>query len=169
MGLRKWLVAIAGVSLGVAGLSSSASAVVIYDAQDEYGWDWFVGKGDVQSAFGWNAKQTDARFDDVTFRYELTVETVTRCVDTDKGTYSEVVGSMKEVSETIRTAAVDTRKNKSAVTTGAFLTKTGTPVRNAHGGDCDEGFARSSLKETTKSQTLIATYNGTDRVVWILE
>jgi hypothetical protein len=169
MSLRKWLAVIAGVALGVTGLSSSASAVVIYDAEGEYDWDWFVGKGDVQSAFGWNAKQTDARFDEVTFRYELTVTTVFGCVDTERGTYNEVVGSMREVSATIRKTAVDTRRNKASVTTGFFLTKGGQPIKDESSSSCDEGWMRNNLRETTRSSVLIATFDETDKVIWILE
>jgi hypothetical protein len=172
MNRRVWMKVAAVVTAVAAavGVAGTASAVVIFDADDEATWDWSVGKGDVQSALGWNAKQTDARFNDVVFTYVKTTETVTGCVDTATGRYNEVVGSKTDTDSTTRNNIVDDKRNKTQVVTGAYVTKTGAPITSGSDGECDAGFARNSLRETSKTETLSVSWQGTGPVViWTLQ
>jgi hypothetical protein len=131
------------------------SAIVTYDEADVYEWDWFVGKGDVQSAFGWTAKQSDANFENVLFIFTKETVTVIGCVDTARGTYTEVIGSKTDSQTTDRATATEIRK-KTITVTGAFVTKTGAPVTESETGECSAGYERNNLREVSVTEKLTA-------------
>jgi opacity protein-like surface antigen len=64
--------AFAAAAASAALIASSASAAVVFDPETG---DGFVGKGDVQEAFGWNNKQLQDNADAVQFKVESTVVT----------------------------------------------------------------------------------------------
>jgi hypothetical protein len=117
---------------------------------------WFVGKGDVQTALGWDAKTTDANADSVTFIHKVTTTTTYSCVDTERGQYEEVVGSKQESSSTTKSTDASARKNGSSVVTGWNVAVSGSPVTLTNNDPgCSAGFIRNGLKETTKFEELI--------------
>jgi len=66
---KKWAL-VATASAAVVAAVISAGAVDATVIRIDNGNTWTVGKGDVQSLFGWNAKTTDSQFQNVSFRYE---------------------------------------------------------------------------------------------------
>jgi hypothetical protein len=167
--MKRTVTALTVALMMLATIVGPAMAVVVYDAEDLHAWDWQVGKGDVQSAFGWSAKQTDARFDAVTFTYTKVKTVVISCVNTANGQYQEIVGSKTEIDSTTRLNAVEPRRNKSSVVNGAYITKTGQPVSSESDSACTAGYERNGLKETSTRETLTARYSGQDSVIWTLE
>lgn len=145
--------------LGVLGLCASAvSAVVI---RVDNGNVWTVGKGDVQSLFGWDAKTTDAQFASVGFTYEKTTTANVLCeyeVTWDVS-YEETVGGEKnqkvmQRSKTMRTSGsiedVDKRsmikdlqyevkKNANQVVVGATIWPGGSHTEVTTDSACDVG------------------------------
>jgi len=126
---------------------------------------WFVGKGDVQSAFGWDAKTTDANFEKVTFRYtKVEIETVD-CITRDKGTVT-LHGTVSATSETTRSTEYEIRKSgkrTTQVVTGAVVTRAGTPTTVGSAPDCStvQGVVDSSSKVTVVTETLFAEIEST--------
>jgi hypothetical protein len=164
--MKRTVTALTVALMMLATIVGPAMAVVVYDADDQHTWDWQVGKGDVQSAFGWSAKQTDARFDDVTYTHKRIVTTEYSCVDTASGQYTTVVGTRTDVSSTTKSSQSETRKNKSSVVTGAFVTKAAQLGSEVREGECPSGYARSSLKTKSTTHELSAWYQGQERVIW---
>ncbi len=126
---------------------------------------WFVGKGDVQSAFGWDSKTTDANFEKVTFRYTKVTEETVDCITRDRGTVT-LHGTVSATSETTRSTVYEIRKSgkkTTQVVTGAFVTLTGTPSTVGSSPDCSavEGVVDNSTKVTVVTETLIAEIEST--------
>jgi hypothetical protein len=152
-------------------LSAVPSQAIVYEVTDGSA-HFFVGKGDVQSAFGWDAKKSDANFDKVAFRYEdVTVETID-CVD-GNGQSAEVVGTVFTTDSTFRSTAFTVRQTKVTVT-GAWVTKVGnTNVKGAKP-ECAEGKLQQSSARSVSTEKLIATIsetikgktNVTEAVIW---
>jgi hypothetical protein len=175
--VKRFLVAAVAAAL-VVGAAGTASAIVTYDGDA-----WTIGKGDVQSAFGWNAKQTDANFSSVTFEYKKVETTIYDCMNRITGTPTGrvVEGVKTDVSPTVRSTLVETRRNGSSVVTGATVTRTGTPTGTDVVGTCEDnndndinGIALRSPRETTTVETLTAKIpdankgktNVTEAVMW---
>jgi hypothetical protein len=115
---------------------------------------WFVGKGDVQSLFGWDAKTSDAQFEGVTFTYKKTVTTTVDCITRYRGTVT-VHGSITSTDGTQRTTAFDVRKGKTTVT-GAWVQLFGAPVNTGSEPECEEGEVDNSSKVTVTKEELFA-------------
>jgi hypothetical protein len=95
--------------------------------------DWFVGKGDIQSAFGWDAKTTDARIDSVTFTYAWERHYTYECQAVTGSGQTRTVHVQEDLSGTLETAratAYETRTSKRSTTTtitGVLVTLSGQP------------------------------------------
>jgi hypothetical protein len=115
---------------------------------------WFIGKGDVQTAFGWDAKTTDTYFDKVGFRHiQVTIKEVT-CVS-GSGNERRVTGVSTETSAVTKSVAMESRRNGSSVVTGAFAEvsgKLGDETRD----DCAEGEKAQGGTTTHKYEALVA-------------
>jgi hypothetical protein len=69
-------IAVISTVIGTTFLTGAAGAVVI---RLDDGNTWTVGKGDVQSLFGWTAQMTDANFAGVIFSYQKQTDTQVTC------------------------------------------------------------------------------------------
>lgn len=112
---RTVLSALAAVVVAAVALSvNSASATVI---RIDNGNTWTVGKGDVQSLFGWNAKTTDQQFGNVSFRYQRTRHSDVVCDYTisydEVYTVEEIIGGVKNRRTVIRTKTANHTMNGS--------------------------------------------------------
>lgn len=155
--LKRLMVVLVAVGCTI-GLMATANATVLRTDSDVTGYDWFVGKGDVQSAFGWTAKQSDANFPLVTFTYLKVVDIEYNCQLRD-GQIVIDKGTATESSSTARVTAQDTRTSKNGTTTttvtGAYVSLTGGPTFSSSGG-CSEGSAVMSTAVRTTTETLTA-------------
>ena len=85
------------IMLGVAAaalMTTAASASVDGDAAT----GWFVGKGDVQTAFGWNNATLQTEAGDVSFRYDTSADYDVTCewdTENKKGTIHHSVTNTK--------------------------------------------------------------------------
>jgi hypothetical protein len=154
---------------GLTALFAISSAAVIFDATSGTG---FVGKGDVQLAFGWNNKDTSANQANVSFNVFKT-ETIVRewdCVRTmNNGDIRTIErnNSTKTLSRGVVSNLV--RDNKTKNVTGYQLTQYGSDtVIN----EADRGVETSSCvwpsavagdvrSETFTEANLFVTHNGT--------
>lgn len=125
----KWLkrAIVAPLLIGIVSFASTsvANAVVI---RVDNGMTWTVGKGDVQSLFGWNARETDREFEGVTFRYEkLTTKTGTCEFNVVSGSgKSRVVEEKSEENHSVigvmtRELQYHVKKNSQGNVTGATI------------------------------------------------
>jgi opacity protein-like surface antigen len=116
--MKKMLLA-AGVALAT--ISSAAYAAVTFDPETGAGW---VGKGDVQTAFGWNNATMQSRHLGVTFgvdstvSYDVTCEWETVTGGKNSKTITHNVTNHKNISSS---AAVDSASRKTGQYTGWFL------------------------------------------------
>jgi hypothetical protein len=138
------------------GVGGSANAVVSLQEDGS----WFVGKGDVQSAFGWDAKTSDTNFEKVTFKYKSVTEETVECVTKDRGSVT-LHGTTASTSATERATVYEVRrsgKNSSQVVTGAFVKLSGTPSTVGSSPDCSTvgGVVDNSTKITVRTRTLLA-------------
>jgi hypothetical protein len=70
------------LALALAGFTGAALAAVTFDPDTGKG---FVGKGDVQNAFGWNDKALSTNVGGVSFSYSTTQTHQWDCVTGDRG------------------------------------------------------------------------------------
>jgi hypothetical protein len=117
-----------GASVLAAALVFSASAAqgAVTMNSDGVG---FVGKGDVQMAFGWNDRALQANAGGVTFNYVLAESFAITCSwTTGEGTKGEKTHHVDRTTtaSVIGTLAYDTRKNKNKDVTGFILDGFGT-------------------------------------------
>jgi hypothetical protein len=138
---------------------------------------WFIGKGDVQTAFGWDAKTTDTYFDKVGFRHiQVTIKEVT-CVS-GSGNERRVTGVSTETSAVTKSVAMESRRNGSSVVTGAFA-EVGGKLGDETKDECAEGEKPQGGKTTHKYEALVAflkldvtskkgviTTEESERVIW---
>jgi hypothetical protein len=138
--------------LALSAIPAQAAVTEIVGSDNE----WFVGKGDVQTALGWDAKTTDANFESVSFVHRVTTTTTYSCVDTANGQYEEIIGSKVESSSTTKKTDSTARKNGSSVVTGWTVAVSGSPVTvTDNDPSCSAGFIRNGLKSSTKFEELI--------------
>ena len=123
--MRKFAIATA---VAAATISTAALALVTYDPATGTG---FVGKGDVQLAFGWNNKQLQDNAGGVGFVYDQTTSYSGVCTwTTGEGTRGEQTHNVDHTTRTavLSTVAYEARKNssgKDGSITGFFLTGNG--------------------------------------------
>ena len=131
---RSMLAALAAAALLVASALPAVAAVIRLADEDA---DFFVGKGDVQSAFGWDAKTTDTRIDSVTFTYTWERHYTFECRAVDgsgKDRTAHVLEGLSGTRSTTRQTAYETRTSKRSTTTtitGVFVTLAGDPEVDA--------------------------------------
>lgn len=101
MRIKKMLAGVAIVGGLIAG-AAAVDAAVSFDAATGEG---FVGKGDVQTAFGWNNKQLQDNADDVRFRASATIVTEVSWTCTNSNNDNEQV---RERTTTTSTSGVVT-------------------------------------------------------------
>jgi len=113
--LRKLLITTAlAASFVVIGETISSAVVTRIDN----GNTWTVGKGDVQSLFGWNAKTTDAQFQNVSFTYEKKRHSDVVCEYTI--TYDESYVVVEEVGGERNSKTVTHTKSKKHTVSGSY-------------------------------------------------
>lgn len=163
LGKMKNLISAAGAVVLVAVLVVPASAAVTFDAETGTG---FIGKGDVQLAFGWNNKQLNDNAGGVSFSVTATSETSWDCLNTR----NEKIQERSRTETTAGLVAHLTRDNKKQVTgfnlTGYSGTGSSTVVDGPALHSCPnangtwvlvEGSTETSAGEGT---VMVATYNG---------
>jgi hypothetical protein len=108
-------------AVALAAISTAAYATVTFDTTTGTG---FVGKGDVQLAFGWNNAVMQSRHLAVTFVADTSAEYDVTCEwDTVTGKSSKTVHHIVTNHKTVgSTAAVDSTSRKTGQYTGWFLT-----------------------------------------------
>lgn len=112
--------AVLGVALALA--TTSAAAAVVFDPDTGTG---FVGKGDVQDAFGWNDAGLQLHATGVTFTYGYTAEYEAVCTwTTGEGTRGQKTHNVthSEEMEVSSTVNVALRRNPQSKVTGFNLT-----------------------------------------------
>lgn len=116
-------ITVLGLSLALA--SATASAEVVFDPATGTG---FVGKGDVQDAFGWNNAGLQANAGGVTFTYGYSAVYQAVCTfTTGEGTRGEKTHNVPHSEEMSVASSVDValRKNRQGDVTGFNLTGLG--------------------------------------------
>jgi hypothetical protein len=100
--------------------SMTAFAEVSFDSQSGAG---FVGKGDVQSAFGWNNAALQQNYSGVTFTFRTDVTYSATCTYiTDAGTVEEETHEITDEIETDLTSYISSQARTRNQVTGFFLT-----------------------------------------------
>lgn len=123
--LRKIAVSAATAAVAVSLAALPASAAVSFDSSTGTG---FVGKGDVQLAFGWNNQALQQNVSGVTFTYEATDTYAATCTwTTGEGTRGEKTHNVDIPRSTSvnSTVAYESRKNSQQQITGFNLTGLG--------------------------------------------
>jgi hypothetical protein len=109
--------AFAAAAASVALIASSASAAVTFDPETGEG---FVGKGDVQDAFGWNNKQLQDNASSVEFAVSLeSVSSATWTCDRDAGPQTQ---ERSNTTTTTTQGLVDSLARERNQITGFYLT-----------------------------------------------
>lgn len=164
---------IGGAVAGALIVGSTAGAAVTpnYDADGKFDGTGFVGKGDVQDAFGWNNAATKANAGLVSFEYENVTRETKECRNRE-GTGSSavwVVVGTRTISEGVEAATVsEARKNKQEEITGYTLTGfDGTPEVTEESEQCPEGTQpNGEVLDSQSGEALYVVFDG-DRVkIW---
>lgn len=141
--------------------ATAAFAAVTFDPATGEG---FVGKGDVQKAFGWNNATMQANHEDVTFTYVLEESMEQDCASNDRGTFT-VVGERSK-SESVNSALVaDSRKKNQYV--GWNLTGLGTVIEDSNNWtSCPDGSNPQGDPRIESVEALYANHAGDSRLIW---
>ena len=108
---------IIGLALtGVMAFSAAITAAVSFDAATGTG---FVGKGDVQDAFGWSNAQLQANANAVTFTFESEGEYAQSCLK--ENVRQTIYKDFKKTVDVDAAVAVQARKNPQSMVTGFEL------------------------------------------------
>ena len=167
--MRKKLTILLAVAMTALLAATAAFAAVTFDPDTGTG---FVGKGDVQQAFGWNNTQLQQNASGVTFSHVTSEERVRTCQTPGRPDLrlTEVVTRTTAINSQV---AYETRNNKKGAITGFNLTGFGASseettftddegnVITVGSNGCPEGYNPSGAPETSSSEELIATFNGT--------
>jgi hypothetical protein len=144
---RKFVVATIAALLVVGMVAGMAFAAVTFDADTGEG---YVGKGDVQTAYGWNNKQLQDNAEGLTFTYEASGEYTLVCSRThpqqgyQEQTFKDRVFSI--------TGSVDYDPKKQNQISGFNLSGyVGEPEFN--GQDCPEGWPNEVSREPNGEPT----------------
>jgi len=155
--------------------ATTAWAAVTFNPADGTG---FVGKGDLQLAFGWNNAQAQSSVGSVTYRYDGTEVYTAVCTwTTGEGTRGEQTHNVSHTKSAgiSGTVLFDARKNSQGQITGVMLngyygqvTELGTApvVGDPCPGNPGTDGVWTSVTLTSASVGLYATYNGTSVKIW---
>ena len=126
---------------GILAFSAAMTAAVTFDPFTGTG---FVGKGDVQDAFGWNNAQLQANASGVTFTYESEAQYAQSCMK--ENVRQTIYKDFKKTIDVNATIAVQARKNPQGVVTGFILSGFGGDTSNGTVPDdiCNPGNADPS-------------------------
>ncbi len=175
--MRKAKKLYAAIALALAAMlvaSAAAIAAVTFDPATGTG---FVGKGDVQTAFGWNNKEMQQNQLGVTFEYIVEESVEQNCEENlGKGQGFAVKGERTKTQAVNSTLSDFDRKNKQYV--GWNLTGLGTvteentgwvgPNGETTGNACPEGSnPRGEVRVLSSVEALYATFNGDSREIWV--
>jgi hypothetical protein len=168
---KSLILAAAGIALA----ATTAFAIVSFDPATGTGW---VGKGDVQTAFGWNNAAMQQRHTQITFEYDATTQYSWVCEwTTNEGKKGEQTHT-QNLTRTVGVAGViGNSDRRTGQWTGWFLTGfasggagsdgdfvpfcPGNPEGN--GGSGEKVVVDGSLTETPLGAGLYAVYNGDRR------
>ena len=161
------------VALFLALFAGSASALVTFDSSTGRG---FVGKGDVQTVFGWNNATTQQNHMGVTFKYEATTEYEFECewyTGPDRNRKHHV---NTKTERTNVNAAMASDSRKTGQWTGWNLNgfSGGTPNAVAEPTDADCGsegnemktIVPGSIQKVSESSALYAVHSGAEKRIW---
>ena len=155
-------------------LAVPASAVVTFDPATGTG---FVGKGDVQTVFGWNNQQLQSKASGVTFSYDaLDVYSAVCTWTTGEGTKGEKTHNVSiprhaGVNSSI-TYDARTHKQIDGFTLTGFADTTTTGTVPVVGAPCvgDDGIDHNgvwtAVSLTSSDSTLSTVYGGNSVVIW---
>ncbi|WP_157991587.1 hypothetical protein [Caldimonas tepidiphila] len=148
--IRNWI-----LGLAAAGITSAAMAAVVVNENGT----GFIGKGDVQTAFGWNNKELNENAGGVSFETSVTAEHTWIC-DRDNGPQTQ-----ERARDTTTTGLIShvTRDNKRQIT-GFTLTGFSSSNTTSTGpqlGSCPTGWTASAIETTTGATEVIATHGTT--------
>jgi hypothetical protein len=151
-----------------AALAFSASPVAAAEIDSSTG-TGFVGKGDVQSAFGWNNTALNTNAGDVSFLLADVTTTTQSCVDRDKGEIIDTADTV--VLERILASAVeyDTRSSgRSMNVTGFLLLGADTRVEVISNvvASCPDGYTPNGAPDIDTSTSLLVSYDGARVTIW---
>jgi hypothetical protein len=159
--MKKLYLAIALALATMVVTAGAAFAIVTFDPESGTG---FVGKGDVQLAFGWNDKQLQQNASSVTFSYDATENYEAVCTFiTGEGTRGEKTHNVaRERSSQVNSVIeYEKRTNPNSKITGFRLTGLGTTTESGEvpvvGGTCPGGGPEDG---TWTSVTLVSSSGG---------
>ena len=113
-------------ALGLAAITSVASAAVTFDSATGTG---FVGKGDVQLAFGWNNATLQAKASGLTFSYNLSTEYEAVCTwTTAEGKKGEKTHNVTHTERYAVTAGINVDARTQSQVTGFILKGFSSPL-----------------------------------------
>lgn len=118
-------VLVALAALALTATAAFAAVVPNFDADGNFDGTGFVGKGDVQLAYGWNNKQLQSNLSQVNFDYIEREESARSCKqdgDPDTRGPQWVYTSTTHVTDVNSVVQYDTRNNKKGDITGFNLT-----------------------------------------------
>lgn len=153
---------------GLLAASSYAISAVTFDAGTGTG---FVGKGDVQLAFGWNNAQLQANAGGISFKYDLSEDYTAVCTfTTGEGTRGQRTHNVKHKTSTMVSSAISYDARSRNQITGFTLKGIGSTIEIVPvpvlGGECpgNEGHTGtwSSVNKVEGSETggLYVSYGG---------
>jgi hypothetical protein len=171
--LRKTKKLYAVIALALAAVLLSATAAVAAVTFNPETGEGFVGKGDVQTAFGWNNKQLQTNASGVTFSYNATETFDAVCTwVTGEGTRGEKTHNVtKERSATVNSSIAYDPRVKNQIT-GFNLTGLGTTTGDPApmvGDACSggpNGGNLTSVELVSSSGGLYANYGDTSVLIW---
>jgi hypothetical protein len=134
--MKKFLQVTAALAL-CAAIGTTCFAAVYFDSEAGTG---FVGKGDVQLAFGWNNKQLQDNAERVSFTYEVEASYTLVCKRgadwNGQGQEQQTFGN--KVISVDADVAYETRSNKKGAVTGYLLSGFGVVLTDGEG--CPSGY-----------------------------
>jgi hypothetical protein len=169
--MRKLYLAMGLALVAMLVAAGAAFATVTFDPSTGTG---FVGKGDVQTAFGWNNATMQTNHTLISFKYVTEQSVEQDCSTIDRGTFT-VVGERTKTQSVNAALAYDNRKKSQYV--GWNLTGLGTVVSDdtgwigpngeTFGSACPDGATPQGAVRITSSTEELRAYFGDDyRVIW---
>ncbi|MBD0349346.1 MAG: hypothetical protein ICV59_09355 [Thermoleophilia bacterium] len=170
--LSKKTVALMATVGALFALATAAFALVTFDPATGTG---FVGKGDVQTAFGWNNAQMQARHTVISFEYRVQESLEQDCSENlGRGVFA-VRGERTKTDSVISQLAYDNRQKKQYV--GWNLTDFGTttsentgwvgPNGETTGNACPDGSTpHGAVRVLSSVEGLYAVYQLDGRLIW---
>jgi hypothetical protein len=152
--MKKILIAAAIAAMGLGTVATPTGAL---------SYETFIGKGDVQEAFGWNNATMKANAGDVTFRAVDSTTTTQSCVDRERGVIIDTIDTVVRERSVEATLVYETRASgKSANVTGFNLVSVDDEERDREHPGCPMGYTPNGAPTFDRVSGLFASHNGVE-------